>query len=173
MFQKPLKTRQAKPLDGWLIGMIFQARERGLRSQRSGFTHDGLKRGIETQRSRVITVLVACGNLINSLTKHLMGLVLDESPMTPVVEDPVELFGERQLGIKLAQEQKTAVRGDVAAIEIENDFWLKTKRELIKTLCSHRSSVCCERLSPKSTLFLTQFDGVGGFFIRSTMNNPG
>jgi hypothetical protein len=102
-----------------------------------------------------------------------MGVVLDENRMAPVVAKPGKFFCERQLRIELAQEQKTGVSGDLAAIEIENNFRLKTKRELSKTLCSHRSSVCCARLIWSSTLFLAQFDGVDGFFIRSTMNNPG
>lgn len=75
-----------------------------------------------------------------------MGVVLDKQRIAPVVEKPLEFFRQRQLRIKLAQEQKTAVTGNLAAVEIENDLRLKTKRELIMTLCSHRSSVCCERL---------------------------
>src|SRR5262245_55950321 len=90
MLQKPLKTHGAKPFDGWLIGVIFQARERGLRGQRIGFTHEGLKCGIVAQRVGVVTVLIACGDLINSLTEHLVGVVLDENRMAPVVEQPVE-----------------------------------------------------------------------------------
>lgn len=72
-------------------------------------------------------------------------VVLDKSRMAPVVK-PFEALCEGQLSIKLAQKQKTAVRGDLPAVEIENEFRLKTKRELSKTLCSHRSSVFCLRL---------------------------
>jgi hypothetical protein len=59
-------------------------------------------------------------------------VVLDKSRMAPVVKDPFEAFCEGQLSIKLAQKQKTAVRGDLPAVEIENEFRLKTKRELSK-----------------------------------------
>ena len=75
-----------------------------------------------------------------------MGVVLDENRIAPVVEKPVEFFRERQLRIELAQEQKSRVAGNLTAVEIENDLRLKTKPELIMTLCSHRSSVCCVRL---------------------------
>ena len=146
MVQKPLKTHGAQPFDSLLVGVIFQARERGLRGQRIGFTNDGLKRGIVAQRVGVVTVLVACGDLINSLTQHLMGVVLDENRIAPVVEKPVEFFRERQLRIELAQQQKSRVAGNLTAVEIENDLRLKTKPELIMTLCSHRPSVCCVRL---------------------------
>ena len=75
-----------------------------------------------------------------------MGVMLDEKRIAPVVEKPVEFCCERQLRIKLTQEQKTGVSGDLAAIKVENNFRLKTERELIMTLCSHRSSVFCLRL---------------------------
>ncbi len=103
-------------------------------------------------------------DLIDSLTQHLMNMMLDKNRMAPVVKNPVEVFCERQLRIELTQEQKTAVRGDLTAVEIENNFRLKAKRELSKTLCSHRSSVCYLRLIWSSTLFLAQFDGLDGFF---------
>ena len=106
-----MKTHRAKPFDGLLIGMILQTRECGLRGQRIGFTHNGLKRGIDAQCIRVVAVLVACGDLINSLTQHLMGMVLDENRMAPVVEKPVEFLCECELRIELAQEQKTRVIG--------------------------------------------------------------
>src|SRR5262249_30771650 len=77
---------------------------------------------------------------------HLMGVVLDEQRITPIVEKPGKFFRERQLRIELAQQQKARVAGDLTPIKIENDLRLKTKPELIMTLCSHRSSVCCERL---------------------------
>jgi hypothetical protein len=102
-----------------------------------------------------------------------MGVVLDEQRITPVVEKPSKSFRERQLRVKLAQEQKTRVAGNLAAVKVDNDFRLKTKGKLTMTLCSHRSSVCCVRLIWSSTLFLAQFDGADGFFICSTMNNPG
>ena len=154
MVQKPLKPHSTKPFDGLLVGVIFQARERGLRGQGIGFTHKGLKGGIVAQRVGVVTVLVARADLINSLAQHLMGVMLDEQRITPVVEKPVEFLRERELHIKLAQEQEARVASDLAAVKIDNDFRLKTKRELSKTLCSHRSSVCCVRLIWSSTLFL-------------------
>jgi hypothetical protein len=154
MLQKPLKTHGAKPFDGLLIGLILQARERGLRGQRIGFTNDGLKRRIIAQCVGVVAVLVACGDLINSLTQHLMGVMLDEQRITPVIEKPRKSFRERQLRIKLPQQQKSRVAGDLTAVKVENDLRLKTKPKLIMTLCSHRSSVCCARLIWSSTLFL-------------------
>jgi hypothetical protein len=75
-----------------------------------------------------------------------MGLVLDEKRITPAVEKPGKFFRERQLRIELAQQQKARVAGDLTAIKIENDLRFKTKHELSRTLCSHRSSVCYERL---------------------------
>ena len=173
MLQKPLKSNDSQPLDGLPIGVILQARERGLRGQRIEFPHDGLKRGIVAQGVGVVAILVACGDLINSLTQHLMGVVLDEHRITPLVTHSPNSFGQRQLGVKLAQEQKTAVARDLTTVKIKNDFWLKTKGKLIMTLCSHRSSICCERLIWSSTLFLAQFDGADGFFIPLSMNNPG
>src|SRR5262249_30771649 len=68
MVQKPLKTHGAQPFDGLLVGVILQTRERGLRGQKIGFTNDGLKRGIAAQCISVVAVLVACADLINSLT---------------------------------------------------------------------------------------------------------
>src|SRR4051794_34526407 len=106
MFQKPLKPHGAKALDRFLIGVIFQARERGLRGQRIGFTHNGLKGRLNAQRISVVTILVACSDLTDSLAEHLMGMVLDENRMAPVLEDPVEFVRECQLRIKLTQEQK-------------------------------------------------------------------
>ena len=154
MLQKPLKTHGAKPFDGLLIGLILQARERGLRGQRIGSTNDGLKGRITAQGVGVVAVLVACSDLINSLAQHLMGVMLDEQRITPVIEKPRKFFCERQLPVELAQEQKARVAGNLAAVKVENDFRLKTKRKLIMTLCSHRSSVCCARLIWSSTLFL-------------------
>ena len=146
MLQEPLKSNGSHPFDGLPIGVILQARECGLRGQRIGFADDGLKGGIATQRVGIVAVLISCGDLINSLTQHLMGVMLDEYRITPLVTQSPKSLGERQLGVKLAQEQKTAVAGDFAAVKVENDFALKTEGELIMTLCSHRSSVCCERL---------------------------
>jgi hypothetical protein len=74
-----------------------------------------------------------------------MGLMLDEHRITPLIYSPKSL-GEHQLRFKLAQEQKTAITRDLTSVKIHNDFGLKTKGELIMTLGSHRSSVCCERL---------------------------
>lgn len=78
-----------------------------------------------------------------------------EKRLARVVEDPVELLGS-----------------DITSVEVENNSRLKTKRELSNTLCSHRSSACCERLSYRSTLLVASFDNADGFFTRSTMNNP-
>jgi hypothetical protein len=50
---------------------------------------------------------------------------------------------------------------------------LKTEPELGMTFCSHRSSFLCARLMWLSTLSIAQLDGVDGFFIRLSMNNPG
>jgi hypothetical protein len=83
-----------------------------------------------------------------------MGMVLDEQRITPVIEKPAKSFRERQLRVKLAQEQEARVAGDRTAVKVEDDLRLKTKRKLIMTLCSHRSSVCCARLIWSSTLFL-------------------
>src|SRR5262245_43001638 len=146
MVQKPLMTHGAQPFDGLLVGMLLQPLERGLRGPRIAFTNDGLKRVIAAQSINVVAVLVACADLINSLTQHLMGVVHDEQRITPIVEKPGKFFRERQLRIELAQQQKARVAGDLTPIKIENDLRLKTKPELIMTLCSHRSSVCCERL---------------------------
>jgi hypothetical protein len=102
-----------------------------------------------------------------------MSLVLDKSWMAPVGKNPIEFFCERQLRVELSQQQKTRIAGQLAAVKIENDFRLKTERELRNTLCSHRSSVNCARLVSRSISEITQFDGADGFFIRLTMNNPG
>jgi len=126
MLQKPLKAHGAKPFDGLLIGLILQARECRLRGQRIGFTNDGLKRRIIAQCVGVVAILVACSDLIDSLAEHLMGMVLDENRITPVVAKPVESFCECQLSIELAQEQKTGVAGNLTAVKIENNFGLKT-----------------------------------------------
>lgn len=146
MLQKPLKTNGPEPFDGCLIGMILQTRERGLRGQGVGFTHDGLKSRIRAQRVGIVAVLVTCSDLINPLTQHLMSMVLDEHRIAPLLTQSTKSLCERQLRVKLAQEQKTAVARDLTAVKIQDDFWLKTEGKLIMTPCSHRSSVCCERL---------------------------
>jgi hypothetical protein len=56
-------------------------------------------------RYGVVTVLIACGDLINSLAKHLMSVVFDEERIAPIVKQTAKLLGERQLLVKLAQEQ--------------------------------------------------------------------
>src|SRR4029077_10485512 len=85
--------------------------------------------------------------LLTQRSVLLLNTEFDAIPMaSPVVEKPVEFLCECELRIELAQEQKTRVTGDLTTVKIDNDFPLKTKRELIMTLCSHRSSVCCERL---------------------------
>jgi len=146
MPDKPPKTEGAKPIDGLLVGVILQARERRLRGQRIGFADDGLKGGIASQRVGVVAVLIACGDLVDPLTEHLVDVVLDKDRMAPVVNETPKPLGERQLLVKLAQEQKSRVAGDLATVKIQDDFGLKTERELIMTLCSHRSSVGCGRL---------------------------
>jgi len=122
MLQKPLKTHGAQPFDGLLVGVILQARERGLRGQGIGFTNDGLKGRITAQCVGVVAVLVACSDLINSLTQHFMGVVLDEQRITPVIEKPSKSFRERQLPVKLAQEQKARVAGNLAPLKSRTIF---------------------------------------------------
>ena len=85
MLDKPLKTNRAQPLDRLPVGVILQAGERGLRGQGVGFANDGLKGRIIAQRVGVVLVLVACGNLIDSLAEHFMSVVLDENRVAPVV----------------------------------------------------------------------------------------
>ena len=173
MLQKPLKADRCQPCGGLVIGVILQARECGLRSERIRFADDGLKCRIAAQRIGVVTVLITRSNLVDPLAQHLMCMVLDKSRMAPLLKNPFEPFCERQLRVKLTQQEKTGIAGDLAAVKVENNFRLKTKRELSNTLCSHRSSVSCARLVSRSTSIITQFDGADGFFVRSTMNNPG
>ena len=145
MLDKPLKTNRAQPLDRLPVGVILQAGERGLRGQGVGFADDGLKRGIASQRVGVVLILVACGDLIDPLREHFIGLVVDEQRIAPVVNQSPKPLGKPQLLVKLAQEQKARVAGDLAAVKIENDFCLKTEPELAMTLCSYRSPFRCAR----------------------------
>jgi hypothetical protein len=50
---------------------------------------------------------------------------------------------------------------------------LKTEPELGMTLCSHRSPFRCARQMWWSALFIAQLEDIDGFFIGSSMNNPG
>ena len=86
MLHKPLKTKPVKPSDALPVSVIFQARERGLRGQRIGFTDEGLKGRIVSQRVRVIAVLVACRDLVDPLTEHLISVVFDEPRMALVLK---------------------------------------------------------------------------------------
>ena len=85
MLQEPLKRGGPELVVGLLVGVILQTRERGLRGQRIGFPNDGLENGIAAQGVGVVTVLIACGDLINSLPQHLMGVMFDEDRIAPVV----------------------------------------------------------------------------------------
>lgn len=78
MRDEPLKTKLAEPSDAWPVGVILQARQRGLRGQWISFPDDGLKGRIVSQPVGVIAILVACGDLVDSLTKHLISVVFNE-----------------------------------------------------------------------------------------------
>lgn len=173
VLKEPLKMEISKPHDALPVGVILQSRERGLGGQGVGFSHNGGEGGIGAKRVRIVTVFIACGDLVDPLAKHLMGMVLNEIRVAPVVKQSPELFGERKLPVKLSQQQQAWIGSDLAAVKIENDFRLKTEPESGMTLCSHRSSFLCAGLMWLSTLSIAQLDGVDGFFIRSTMNNSG
>jgi len=173
VLKEPLKAKASKPTDSRPLSVILQSRERWLGSQRIGFAHNRLKGGIGAKRVRIIAVLIACGDLVDPLAEHLMGVVLNKIWVTPVVKQTPKPSRKGQLPIKFPQEQKARVAGDLTTVKIQNNFPLKSEPQLGMTLCSHRPSFHCVRLKWFSTLSIPQLDGVGGFFILSTMNNAG
>jgi hypothetical protein len=66
--------------------------------------------------------LVACTDPLNSLAVSLMGVMLNEERIAPVVTKFPKFFRERHLYAETKQEQNARLTGDITAVKTENDL---------------------------------------------------
>ena len=86
----------------------------------------------------VIQILLTQRDTIEPLSQKLGQRVIDEAGIAPVVETSRQRAGQNQAVIDLAEQERAAVGGEVAAGEIGDDFAgtevLKEQR-LLGTVC--------------------------------------
>ena len=115
------KAVEIGPGDG-----VFQARERRLAGQglAVGKSFAGhLKGGVGAQSVGIVGVLVAAGDLEDSLRKHLADGMAGIAGMAAVVDDLGDLTNQAQPVFDFAKEQNAGIGGDLAAVEVDLDLF--------------------------------------------------
>ena len=83
---------------------------------------DGLHQRVVAQVLVVVEVLVAQGDAEDSLGQHVPLLVGDPRRVAWVGDDGVEPVDQSQVPVHLAQQQRTCVTGNAAAVEVGDDL---------------------------------------------------
>jgi hypothetical protein len=109
-----------------------------------GLADDGGQERVASQVVMVVEVLIAQGQGIDPLGDQLVGRVFDPVGFAVAGEAGGELMDDAGELLGLAEQQGTAVGGDVAAIEVRDDFAPAEHGKVEVggvTLCGHRAAL--------------------------------
>ena len=100
------------------VGAVLQAAEGGLTGQRREAVHRRLDRRVMTQCLVVIEIFIAQAKAVDPLLQQAQ-LGMDHlAGIPPILEHPVDRRQQAETPVHLAQQQHTAVGGDVTAGEL-------------------------------------------------------
>ena len=126
-----------------------------------------------TQPVGIVDVLVARGDLVETLADQRGDIVRDIPGIAGIGHAPDDVRAEAELLIELADEQEAGVGGEGAAGEIDDEFRLESEAKLAITLCSNRTSSVgtpSRRQAPRKYHDFSEGDGV---FTYSFVNYSG
>jgi hypothetical protein len=93
--------------------------------------------------------------------------VTDVAPIAGVGDDLPEPAREPESLVELPQHHQPCITGDLATLEINDEFSLESEPRSTMTLCSHRRSSSCAIDTSLAAASLAHLGRVGGFFTGS------
>ncbi len=136
---EPLQTQALQSADRFPGDRIFQPRQGRLRSQRQ-FTpaHHRAQSRIVAQKSGIVGVFVARGDLIDALAQQIEGGMFDIAPVALISHQSFEASAQLEPLVEFPQQHQARLAGNLAPGEIQRQLGLESKAKLDMTLCSHR-----------------------------------